>query len=262
MSINKGNIKYHHHHQGNVYINLINFNGKSVKDWHGSMALEGFLCFLFLLPGALPKHTHTHTPPPITVYYRLSHMSEKKVDKVQYLDSRSHAFPKKLIWQIVKKKKKKMKQNRNQKENENRLYQEVYRQGVKYNVSWIFSIPVLYIIFFVVVYVAVVTKAFESLRSIPTSVELRGEKPPCPVCPAAVFQSTALLPPVIHPSLLQSSDVPDGHQCSVAMGNIAMFSWRPISSSTAANRFRLPSGKCWASQRSKITPVGLDLVAK
>lgn len=49
-------------------------------------------------------------------------------------------------------------------------------------------------------------------------------------------------------------------QCSVAAGK--RLSWRPISSSTWARRLRLPSGKCWASHKSSITPVGLDLVAK
>lgn len=50
------------------------------------------------------------------------------------------------------------------------------------------------------------------------------------------------------------------HQCSVAAGT--RLSWRPISSRTWARRLRLPSGKCWASHKSRITPVGLDLVAK
>lgn len=36
----------------------------------------------------------------------------------------------------------------------------------------------------------------------------------------------------------------------------------PISSKTAASMLRFPSGKFCASQRSRITPVGLDLVAK
>lgn len=36
----------------------------------------------------------------------------------------------------------------------------------------------------------------------------------------------------------------------------------PISSRTAASMLRFPSGKFCASQRSRITPVGLDLVAK
>lgn len=49
-------------------------------------------------------------------------------------------------------------------------------------------------------------------------------------------------------------------QCSVTAGT--RLSWRPISSSTWARRLRLPSGKCWASHKSRITPVGLDLVAK
>lgn len=49
-------------------------------------------------------------------------------------------------------------------------------------------------------------------------------------------------------------------QWSVAAGT--RLSWRPISSKTCARRLRLPSGKCWASHKSRITPVGLDLVAK
>lgn len=52
-----------------------------------------------------------------------------------------------------------------------------------------------------------------------------------------------------------------GGQCSFVM-EAKLLSLRPISSSTAASSFRSPSGKCWASHRSRITPVGLDLVAK
>lgn len=51
-----------------------------------------------------------------------------------------------------------------------------------------------------------------------------------------------------------------GH-CSFAMAAM-LLSWRPISSRTVASWLRLPCGKCWASQRSRITPVGLVLVAK
>lgn len=78
-----------------------------------------------------------------------------------------------------------------------------------------------------------------------------------------VFSAFGYAPSLSKCRLLPPWDVslPGGRcQCSVLEGTSV--SWRPISSSTWAKRLRLPSGKCWASHRSRITPVGLDLVAK
>lgn len=50
-------------------------------------------------------------------------------------------------------------------------------------------------------------------------------------------------------------------QCSFTMEEM-LLSRRPISSRTVASWFRFPCGKCRASHRSRMTPVGLLLVAK
>lgn len=92
---------------------------------------------------------------------------------------------------------------------------------------------------------------FISLATAIWPVKLTGPMSFCAVTPLGDHR----LPVCVYFCLLR------GQYCASA-ANDTTVSCLPISSRTAASMLRFPSGKFCASQRSRITPVGLDLVAK